>query len=313
MAVHVETKEDNVKTGLIPFHLQDRDGSCLSVGGSFGLCNTENLFMYLPKANKKDGHSLVTLLSPPDDSGSSCLSRVSPKGASSALAKGGVCSSSGAKNFELILDKQSGRYFVTANEQKACLVRTAHSSAARKRLADLRKKKNSDVFDSRYLHNGASIQSCKEGGTLLQIVESNHHDTGFWIQASDGTCFDGSKFKACDASLTSLAWGWGFDTSGKTGASRFLYRWYDPSKCLWHDRSGTSFGECSNSKAKDWALTKTGHLSHAKACLVRGQQGDAHMEKCSTTTPEELQLALPIRAAATGVSANGASELRRRG
>jgi hypothetical protein len=146
MAVHAKPKEDPAKKGLIPFHLRDRDGSCLTSGGSFGLCGSDNLFTYLPGPKKKDGHSLVTLLA--TDPSSSCLTRVKAKGASSALSKG-ACSSTGAKSFELILDKQSGRYFVTANEQKACLVRSAHSTAARKRVADLGKKKGS-VYDSRY-------------------------------------------------------------------------------------------------------------------------------------------------------------------
>jgi hypothetical protein len=85
--------------------------------------------MYAPrtKGKKSEGHSLVALHGHFANPDSSCLNRASPKKSSSALTVG-TCGGAGAKEFGLVLDKQSGKHFVTALESTACVVRTAHTT-----------------------------------------------------------------------------------------------------------------------------------------------------------------------------------------
>ena len=151
----------------------------------------------------------------------------------------------------------------------------------RKRQAAARKSKKKDEYDPRYLYNGASMQSCKEGGTLLQVVETPIHDLGFWLTASDGSCFDGTMFRQCDMSAAALVWGWGLRFGGKTGESKFLYKWYDSTKCLRRDKFATSLGDCDASG--EWRLSIMGELSsdRGKYCIVRSLYNEVRMVKCS--------------------------------
>jgi len=276
------------KRGLVPFHLQDRDGSCLQLDGYFGACTTESLWLYAPSNN--DGHAFISMMKPKGDYAATCLTRASPKGKTSAITAG-ACKTAGAKNWQLVLDKQSGMYFLASNDKQGCVVRTAHSTEARKRQEAARKKGKRDVYDPRFLFNGASIQSCKEGGSLLQIVETNLHDVGFWLKASDGSCFDGKIFRSCDQTNAAIVWGWGLRTAKSGDVVKFLYRWHDSKTCLVKDGTATNVGSCDSGSAV-WGLEK-GELSHdnGKLCLVRGLNNEAHLLKCKDSH-EHVEMAL---------------------
>eukprot|EP00614_Pseudopedinella_elastica_P030690 CAMPEP_0172617164 /NCGR_PEP_ID=MMETSP1068-20121228/70077_1 /TAXON_ID=35684 /ORGANISM="Pseudopedinella elastica, Strain CCMP716" /LENGTH=323 /DNA_ID=CAMNT_0013422853 /DNA_START=347 /DNA_END=1317 /DNA_ORIENTATION=+ len=272
----------------------DKDGSCLSVTGVFGPCDFESLFIYLPQPNKKEGHAFISLLPPESTPSESCLSRKSAAKESSELVAG-PCSKSGAKKWSLVFDRKSGKYFIAANDQKSCVVRTAHSSEVAKMRAKIRQQKKRETYNPKYLFNGGSVQSCKEGGTLLQVVETSVQDVGFWLQGSDDSCFDGTRFRACNPNLASIVWGWGVSVSGNGDATRYLYKWHDRSKCLARKGNDVSLDLCDTSGARGWALGTRGKLSHeGKYCLVRSILSDAHVTKCSPNF-ESLSMALPAK------------------
>jgi len=152
----------------------------------------------------------------------------------------------------------------------------------RKRQAAARKAKKKDDYDPRYLYNGASMQSCKEGGTLLQVVETPIHDLGFWLTASDGSCFDGTMFRQCDMSAAALVWGWGLRFGGKTGESKFLYKWYDSTACLRREKFATSLGDCDASG--EWRLSIMGELS--SVALQRSSNGEVFSHGKSIRSPD---------------------------
>jgi hypothetical protein len=178
---------------------------------------------------------------------------------------------------------------VSANKQNSCLVRATHSAEAQQWKAAARKKKKSD-FDRRYLFNGGTVQSCKNGGTLLQIVESSYHDVGFWIKAADGACFAGSGFRTCDPSIPAIVWGWGFRATAK-GVDRFLYQWHDSTNCLWRDGGGLKLENCAN--ASPWGL-QGGRLSSGGLCVARSMSSEARLIKCKEGN-EHLRMELASR------------------
>lgn len=274
-----KTNDQDYK-GMTLFHLQDRDGSCLQITGALGPCTESSYFMYAPrmKGGKSEGHSLVALHSP--SPGASCLSRASASKVTSALAAGS-CGASGAKQFDLVLDKGSGSHFVSALKSTSCVVRTAHTTEVRNRQAAARKRNKPDPFDARYLYNGVSMQPCKDGGTLLQVVESGVHDLGFWITTADGQCFDGFTFRRCDPSSASLVWGWGIKFTGK-GDTRYLYKWHTPTQCLSREGGATALASCDS--PGDWRLSTRGELTSEKFCVVRSLYNEARMVKCSGPT-----------------------------
>jgi hypothetical protein len=145
------------ETDLIPFHLKDREGGCLQLSGTIGACDDASLFLYVE--NKKDGHSLVSLMSQVDTKPTlNCLSRVSPRSKSSLIAPSN-CKNTGSKNWQLIADSNN-QYFVTANNKETCLVRTIHSTEAHNAQAKAIKK-GQKYFNQKYLHSGLMMQPCK--------------------------------------------------------------------------------------------------------------------------------------------------------
>lgn len=170
-----------------------------------------------------------------------------------------------------------------------------YQKVVRKRQASARKANKQDTYDPRFLHNGASMQSCKEGGTLLQVVEAPIHDVGFWLTASDGACFDGTMFRQCDASAAALVWGWGLRFGGKTGDSKYLYKWHDPATCLRRDKLATAFDACDASG--EWRLSAIGELSsdRGKYCVVRSLYNEVRMVKCSAAGNQFEALAITPR------------------
>ena len=167
----------------------------------------------------------------------------------------------------------------------------------RNRQAAARKKKKIDPFDARYLYNGGTVQSCEEGGTLLQIVESSIHDVGFWLRGSDGSCFDGTSFRSCDPSVGKIVWGWGLVGGNKGKVERFLYHWHDSTSCLGKGKGdGMTMGTCS-AKTASWALDSNGRLSTGGMCLVRGLGNEAHLVKCKTGAFEHMAVAPSARQA----------------
>ena len=87
---------------LLPFHLADTDGSCLTADGQMGACDERSLWTYLKRGSKKEGHSLVSFLEPMAEQ--SCLARSDCRKPKSALGpqKCGAC---GAKHWELVRDR----------------------------------------------------------------------------------------------------------------------------------------------------------------------------------------------------------------
>ena len=183
--------------------------------GTFGTCDFGSLWTY---PTRKEGHSLVSFLEPAPDK--MCLSRASTK---LGVSK---CGKPGAKKWELSHDRGSGKFFVTAEDRKMCVVRTAQSAEVR-RMKE--KKKSSFTGFPNHLYNSAGLQKCSQGGSLLQIVETSIHDQGFFLMATDGSCFDGLSFRTCDAQNPNFYFGIGLKMVGGE-AVRSMYKWHNPSK-----------------------------------------------------------------------------------
>ena len=282
-------------SSLLPFHLMDSDGSCLASHGGFGPCDEGALWSYVPR-HKNDGRSLVAFLETQGEK--SCFAREGCRKARSTLTTA-KCGSCGAKHWELVRDRKSGKYLLMANDRKQCFVREAQSFEVKQRRLALQKKKKKDEFNpkSPSLFNSAVVQPCDKGTTLLQLVERPFHDAGFFMQASDGACFAGVGFQACNSKASSQIWGAGLRFSGKGEAVRFLYKWHDSTKCLVRDGSTARFGSCDEKGAKGWGL-RDGRLTQneGKDCLVRGITNTAHVVSCSTGY-EHLSLGFPQSAA----------------
>ena len=305
----VQVEGDDSHRGLVPFNLVSAEGTCLDVRGSFGPCDVESsLFVYVPRTagKRSEGHSLVAVQKPADDTlDGSCLARVSPFKAASGLTSS-KCNARGAKGWQLAVDRSTGKYFLSANEQKSCVVRTAHSSEGQNFKAAVRKKKKDD-FDQRYLFNGGMVQSCKDGGSALQIVESSFHDVGFWLRAADGACFDGVGFRTCAPSVGALVWGWGFRCTRNGQIERFLYKWHDSDSCLQRGsrRGGVNLGSCGSMSA--WELSG-GRLSSEGQCIARSLSSTAALVKCKGNQFEHLRMELSAR---TSLSLDASASGRR--
>ena len=288
-----EAPEDVRGSSLIPFHLTSGDGSCLAPSGLLSVCSTANLWTYV-KRTKKDGVSFISFLEPSTDK--ACLSRDSCRGSKSSLSAS-QCGKCGAKRFELNRDRSSGQYFVAANERKQCLVREMHSDDVRKKRRELQKKNKKDVFNpkSPSLYNKVIMQPCDKGYTPLQVVEQPFHDVGFTLQTADGNCFDGVRFQKCDSASRSGShvWGIGMKFSGKGEVVRFLYKWYDDTKCLVKHGSDTKLGSCDDNGAKHWGL-KGGQLTkdQGKWCVARDLSNMARVIGCNVGS-EYIALGLP--------------------
>jgi len=248
--------------GNVPFFIQDPlDGTCLGPGG-FTACDTTSLWVY---SGRKEGHSLVSLLEPKEDS--MCLTKVG-SGKQCEL-KTYSCKSKGTKLWHVEPDKH-GYFKVMEDNQKNCIHRTMQP-----------------------YKNSVYVVPCKNGYTPMQIVETAIHDSGFFLESADGQCFDGVKFRICDASDKTLLWGIGIRFSSSGSAERSFFKFYDGNKCLAVGKKGLELGDCKGAGGNGWGL-KDGRLSreNGKTCIVRKKDNTASVDKCSNGF-EHIALAIP--------------------
>jgi len=244
--------------GNVPFFLQDPlDGECLGPNG-FTACDTTSLWIL---AGRKEGHSLVALLEP--EEGKSCLGT-----GSGNSVKASKCSTKQAKHWKIDADRH-GYYVISTDQAKMCLFRSK------------------DPYKS-----SVKLQPCKSGYTPLQVVETAIHDVGFFLESADGMCFDGIRFRHCNAQDESLLWGIGVRFGSKGDAMRSFFKYFDGSKCLSKTSKGPVLGPCTDAPARKWGL-KDGKLVHEnKMCVVRKKDNTAALVKCDTAF-EHISLAIP--------------------
>jgi len=215
-------------------------------------------------AGRKEGHSLVALLEP--DTRQMCLTRTG-SGKEAPLVYS-ACSAKGAKTWNVEPDKH-GYHKVMEDGMKNCVHRT------------MKPYKNS-----------VHTTSCKTAYTPLQIVETAIHDAGFFLEAADGTCFDGARFRMCDTNDLTLLWGIGVQFDKKGNGMRSLFRFYEANKCLVQGKKGLAVGDCADAGAFGWGL-KDGRLSRDnRDCVHRGRDNAAGVGRC-TSGFEYISLAIP--------------------
>lgn len=168
--------------------------------------------------------------------------------------------------------------------------------------------------------NFAATQPCEFGYTALKVLETNIHDRGFLLATGDGTCFDGLRFKLCEAKDHRLYWGAAVRFDSPRGEVRrldgradrnaarddepplrtpraraqgylSLFKFHqlrsDPGqKCLLRESSKRvsrpALGDCTHAGAKSWALVD-GQLSQDKGkhCVARDEKtGMAKLQPC---------------------------------
>ena len=106
-------------------------------------------------------------------------------------------------------------------------------------------------------------------------------------------CFDGLRFRTCDAQNPAMYFGIGLELKGGE-AVRTFYRWHNPSKCLGRAGSDTKLMGCNEGGAKSWGLKDGAPLQNGgKWCVVRDLENMGHVVKCSTDNFEYVQVTIP--------------------
>ncbi len=283
------------------FWLQDpRDNTCLGPSG-FGVCDEASLWLL---ADRKEGAALVA----PFETGNSdvCLVR---KRCHSALSPAslGQCKHCGAKHWAVTKDRR-GYVKLSEDKGKNCLVRSKPAAGGKKGKGRYKQYKNT-----------YEMQHCEKGYTGLVLAKAEMN-SGFFLQAADGFCFDGERFVACDPNSWHLRWGVGVRLAGSGTAERYLYKYYDSDVCLQRTGKGPRLGDCWHSGAKRWSL-KGGRLAQDGVhCVVRRFDNSASFAKCSegyyehiSPVPYESSLAPAVRggggAAAATIPIGGGGRL----
>ncbi|KAG8471229.1 hypothetical protein KFE25_009650 [Diacronema lutheri] len=255
------------------FHLQDPiDGLCLGPHG-FMQCDTDALWTVGVASGRQ---SIVSFLHPSEEA--KCLERVQTGKYDSKVR---LASCKAGNTLKWNIKPMVSGAMVTSDDGKQCVAR---------------------------MGNFAGMQPCDFGYTALVVAESPLRNTGFFLAAKDGTCFDGVRFRPCNKGDPMLYWGAAvrFDSPKGEGYYSF-FKFHqlrtDPGqKCLAREsskrHSPTVLADCAHWGAKSWALMK-GRLTHDKgrACVKRDDKtGGARMVACSEggtpitlTTPDRLR------------------------
>ena len=100
----------------------------------------------------------------------------------------------------------------------------------------------------------------------------NAHDYGFFLQAADGTCFDGFRFVACTSKML-----WGVGIRYVWGeARRYLFDFKHREICLVSKGATVESGDCNSHNALGWGLNDWKLSSQAeKWCVSRKPNDDA--------------------------------------
>lgn len=130
--------------------------------------------------------------------------------------------------------------------------------------------------------NSVEMQHCSVGYTGLLMQPVPFSQGGFLLQAADGFCFDGARFRPCDLRDYNLRWAVGVRFTGSGQGERFFYLAYKPDVCLTRTSKGPQLGACNVWGAKRWSI-KGGQLSQGDGqwCVVRHYDNSAGFEKCS--------------------------------
>lgn len=255
---------------LAPFFLQDAsDGTCLGPEG-FGRCDDEALWVLAPQ-KKKDGYSLLSLFEA--DPKVSCLERVGS--GKESIVRTGRCKAAGAKRWDIEKDSQ-GYYFLTEGTGKGrhCLVRGSAKDNAK------------NVYRTR---------PCEKGYTRLALTTTVINSAPVFMQAADGKCFNGERFRTCNEYDASQLWGVFMQWQGSGDATRSFFQYGAKDRCLTRSGKKLAADSCKGKGAKDWSLDD-GHLTHgakADSCLVRLRDNTAEMRPVKGSPCEPVSLVAP--------------------
>lgn len=255
--------------GNTPFFLQDPyDQMCLGPKG-FTICDESALWI-LTKRTGKRTYSLVSLLNPSSEG--LCLERKSSffgLFATDDVAIG-ACSRVGSKSWEFEFVDQT---HVRLSAKDQCLVR-----------------------GKKQYKNSVSVQSCKKGEFIPLVYHPTAvHENGFYIKSADGSCFDGSKFRACEgAGASKLLWGAGVRfVWGEARRYFFNFNLQERNKCIVTRGGKVEKGLCSDKAALNWALA-AGQLTAngGSKCGQRRTDDTAVLTKCRDSY-EYLSMEVP--------------------
>lgn len=240
-------------------------------------------------AERKGGAALVAPFE--TNNANMCLERKWCHSAESP-ASIGPCKSCGAKHWQVTKDRR-GYVKVSEDQGKNCLVRS-------KPLPGGKQDKKLKRFK-----NSVMMSHCEKGYTGLVLAKAPLNE-GFFLQAADGFCFDGSRFVACEANDWRLRWGVGIKFNSGGQADRYFYKMFEEDVCLQRTGKGPRLGECSHWGAKRWSL-QGGRLAHDNHCIVRNHDNSAGFVKCNegyfehiSPVPYESSLAPTVGGAGGG-------------
>jgi hypothetical protein len=243
------------------FWLQDpRDNTCLGPSG-FGVCDESSVWML---ADRREGAVLVAPFETTNNDMCLvrrwCHSSESPAGL-------GQCKRCGAKHWAVTKDRR-GYVKLSEDKGKNCLVRSKPSAGGKQ--GKLKRYKNT-----------YEMQHCDKAGYTGLVLNKAEINSGFFLQAADGFCFDGERFVACDPNSWHLRWGVGVRFAGNGQAERYFYKLFETDVCLQRTGKGPRLGDCSHRGAKRWSL-KDGRLAYdGSQCIVRHHDNSAGFVKCS--------------------------------
>jgi hypothetical protein len=218
--------------GNTPFLLQDpRDNTCLGPNG-FTVCDERALWVLNRRVDRVDTYSLAAFLPPTSPAaGGHCLERKTSFFGLIGRDRIGLgrCSKRSSKNWKFeFVDSNH----VLLSTKGMCLIRGALGFANSVSLKPCPPSLSSpsDIPLS-------SRASSFEPSFPLQLVYSPTaiHENGFYIKASDGTCFDGASFVSCYGSsgATRLLWGIGMRyVNGEAIRYLFLFHPKERHQCL---------------------------------------------------------------------------------
>ncbi len=142
--------------------------------------------------------------------------------------------------------------------------------------------------------NQVSLQPCNKGEFLsLRYAPTNAHENGFFLRASDGSCFDGSSFEPC---TNKILWGVGIKyVWGEARRYLFNFEISRRDQCLVARGTQVEMGLCSSSGAVSWAI-QDGSLTYnnEKLCLSRTVENKGVLTRCVAQNQEYIQIIVPL-------------------
>jgi hypothetical protein len=209
--------------GNTPFLLQDpRDNTCLGPNG-FTACDERALWVLNRRVDRVGTYSLALFLPPTTannhNAAGHCLERKTSLFGLIGLNRIGLgkCSKRSSKNWKFEFVDGGGSNNVLLSTKGMCLVRGALGFA-----------------------NSVSLKPCSElkPDQQLKLTYSPTaiHENGFYLKASDGSCFDGSSFRSCyGVGASKLLWGIGMRyVGGEAVRYLFLFSPKERHNCLVH-------------------------------------------------------------------------------